>query len=95
VSNCAARWQRAKCLRRLVFFIFGGRPLIRLLPIWVQYTYDLGLVLLSTLWLYKTWRRSPDLYSRKNLANRFRKQPEKLQFNVSQFLDGFSLKTNL
>jgi len=74
-----------------IFFIFGGRPLIRLLPIWVQYTYDLGLVLLSTLWLYKTWRRSPNLYSRENLANRFRKQLEKLQFNVSQFLDGRSL----
>lgn len=74
-----------------IFFIFGGRPLIRLLPVWVQYAYDLGLVLLSTLWLYKTWRRSPDLYSRENLANRFRKQLEKLQFNVSQFLDGRSL----
>ncbi|WP_414545154.1 cyclic nucleotide-binding domain-containing protein [Nostoc sp. CCY0012] len=73
------------------FFIFAGRPLVQLLPLWVQYIYDLGLVLLSTLWLYKTWRRSPDLYSRENLANRFRKQLEKLQFNVSQFLEGRSL----
>jgi CRP-like cAMP-binding protein len=40
---------------------------------------------------YKTWRRSPDLYSRENLANRFRKQLEKLQLNVSQFLEGRSL----
>ncbi len=68
------------------FFIFGGRPLIQLLPLPVQYLYDLGLVALSTLWLYKTWRRSPDLYSRENLANRFRKQLEKLQLNVAQFL---------
>lgn len=70
------------------FFIFGGRPLVQLLPWSVQYMYDLGLVLLSTLWLYKTWRRSPDLYSRENLASRFRKQLEKLQLNVSQFLEG-------
>jgi CRP-like cAMP-binding protein len=70
------------------FFIFGGRPLVQLLPWSVQYVYDLGLVLLSTLWLYKTWRRSPDLYSRENLASRFRKQLEKLQLNVSQFLEG-------
>lgn len=70
------------------FFIFGGRPLVQLLPWSVQYLYDLGLVALSTLWLYKTWRRSPDLYSRENLANRFRKQLEKLQLNVSQFLEG-------
>lgn len=73
------------------FFIFSGRPLVQLLPLSVQYLYDLGLVALSTLWLYKTWRRSPDLYSRENLANRFRKQLEKLQFNVPQFLEGRSL----
>jgi CRP-like cAMP-binding protein/polyferredoxin len=73
------------------FFIFGGRPLIQLLPLWVQYTYELGLVLLSTLWLNKTWRRSPDIYSRENLASRFRKQLEKLQINVSQFLEGKSV----
>lgn len=73
------------------FFIFGGRPLVKLLPLSVQYLYDLGLVALSTLWLYKTWRRSPDLYSRENLANRFRKQLEKLQLDVSQFLEGRAL----
>lgn len=70
------------------FFIFGGRPLVQLLPWGVQYLYDLGLVALSTLWLYKTWRRSPDLYSRENLASRFRKQLEKLQLDVSQFMEG-------
>jgi hypothetical protein len=73
------------------FFIFAGRPLIQLLPLTVQYLYDIGLVTLSTLWLYKTWRRSADLYSRENLANRFRKQLEKLQVNVSQFLEGRTL----
>jgi 4Fe-4S binding domain len=70
------------------FFIFGGRPLVQLLPWSVQYLYDLGLVALSTIWLYKTWRRSSDFYARENLASRFRKQLEKLQLNVSQFLDG-------
>ncbi|MCS6814520.1 MAG: cyclic nucleotide-binding domain-containing protein [Cyanobacteria bacterium] len=74
-----------------IFFIFGGRPLVLLLPWSVQYLYDLGLVALSTLWLYKVWQRSSDLYSRENLANRFRKQLEKLQLNVAQFLEGRSL----
>jgi CRP-like cAMP-binding protein len=73
------------------FFIFGGRPLVQLMPWSVQYIYDLGLVALSTLWLYKTWRRSSELYSRENLASRFRKQLEKLQLNVSQFLEGRAL----
>lgn len=70
------------------FFIFGGRPLVKLMPWSAQYLYDLILISLSTLWLYKTWRRSPDLYSRENLASRFRKQLEKLQLNVSEFLEG-------
>jgi hypothetical protein len=73
------------------FFIFAGRPLIQLLPLSLQYIYELSLVLLSTLWLYKTWQRSPNLYSRENLASRFRKQLDKLQLDLSQFLEGRSL----
>jgi polyferredoxin len=73
------------------FFIFGGRPLVQLMPWSLQYLYDLGLVLVSTLWLYKTWRRSPDLYSRENLAGRFRKQLDKLQLNISEVLEGREL----
>ncbi|MGG6263743.1 cyclic nucleotide-binding domain-containing protein [Leptolyngbya sp. AN03gr2] len=73
------------------FFLFAGRPLLQLTPIWVQYAFDLSIVFLSTLWLQKSWRRSADLYSRENLASRFRKQLQKLQINVSQYLDGRSL----
>ncbi|WP_310422491.1 cyclic nucleotide-binding domain-containing protein [Chamaesiphon sp. VAR_48_metabat_135_sub] len=73
------------------FFIFGGRPLVQLMPIWIQYIYELALVLLSTLWVYKTWRLSSDLYSRENLASRFRKQLEKLQLDISQYVEGRSL----
>ncbi|WP_199294583.1 hypothetical protein [Anabaena sp. FACHB-1237] len=74
------------------FFIFSGRPLIQLLPLWIQYIYDLVLVLLSTLWIYKTWSRNPDIYSRESVANRFRKQLEKLQINLPKFLDGRSIE---
>jgi hypothetical protein len=73
------------------FFIFGGRPLIQLLPLWSQYFYELSLVLLSTLWAYRTWQRSPDLYTRENLAGRFRKQLEKLQLDITSLLEGRSL----
>ena len=61
------------------------------MPISLQYAYELTLVLLSTLWVYKTWRLSSDLYSRENLASRFRKQLEKLQLNISQYVEGRSL----
>lgn len=73
------------------FFFFAGRPLLRLTPLWVQFGFDVSIVFLSTLWLQQTWRRNPGLYSRENLASRFRKQLEKLQLDIPQFLDGRSL----
>ncbi len=76
-----------------LFFAFGARPNIALLPPLGQYFLDVLLVLVSTLWLYQTWGRSPDLYSRESLANRLRKQLSKLQLDVSRFLEGRSLES--
>ncbi len=42
------------------FFIFSGRPLVQLLPDWIQHVYNFILVLVSTIWVYKTWQRRPD-----------------------------------
>ncbi len=74
-----------------LFFVFAGRPFILLLPPWMQYGYDTLIVGASTLWLYRTWRRSPDLYSRESLASRFRKQLHRLSLDVSRFMEGRSL----
>jgi Cyclic nucleotide-binding domain len=74
------------------FFIFGGRPLILLMPLFLQFFYESIIVSLSTLWLYRTWQRSPDLYTRESLATRLRRQLSKLQLNVAQFLEGRSLE---
>jgi hypothetical protein len=74
-----------------IFFIFGGRPFVLLLPATLQNIYTFMLVLLSTLWLTRTWKRSPELYSRESLASRFRKQLAKLKLDVSQFIEGRSL----
>jgi CRP-like cAMP-binding protein len=73
------------------FFIFAARPLILLTHPGFQTIYDIGLVFLSTLWLNKTWRRSPDLYSREKLSSRFRKQLEKLNVDIAQYVEGRSL----
>ncbi len=74
------------------FFIFGGRPLILLMPLFLQFFYEGIIVGLSTLWFYQTWQRNPDLYTRESLATRLRRQLSKLQLNVAQFLDGRSLE---
>ena len=73
------------------FFIFGGRPLILLLPLPLQFLYEAVLTGLSTLWLYRTWHRSPERYDRENLATRLRRQLVKLNINVEQYLSGRSL----
>ncbi len=49
--------------------------------------------MVSTLWLYRTWGRSPELYSRESLASRLRKQLSKLPLDVSRFLEGGSLES--
>jgi hypothetical protein len=73
------------------FFIFAGRSYIGKLPIELQYGWDALIVVVSTLWLYRTWGRSPETYSRESLASRLRKQLAKLQLDVSRFLEGRSL----
>ncbi|MEP0776830.1 4Fe-4S binding protein [Microcoleus sp. ZQ-A2] len=72
------------------FFIFGGRPFILLLPVPIQYLYTVGLTLLSTLWLSRTWERSSSRYLHESLAHRLRKQLSNLQLDVSRFLEGRS-----
>jgi hypothetical protein len=75
------------------FFVFGGRPLILLLPLFLQFFYEGIVVGLSTLWLYRTWQRNPDLYTREGLASRLRRQLGRLKLNVAQFLEGRSLES--
>ena len=71
-----------------LFFIFGGRPFIRLLPNFFQETIDVVVVLLSTLWLYRTIKRDPELYAKEGLAGRFRKQLIKMNFPLEQYFTG-------
>jgi hypothetical protein len=73
------------------FFLFSGRPLLLLLPPWVQTLFDAVVVAVSSLWLYRSWERSADLHQRENLASRFRRQLEKLDLDVGRYLDGRQL----
>lgn len=75
-----------------VFFLFAGRPLLQLAPVWLQWLFDGSLVATSTLWLARGWRRDPALYERENLAERFRKQLQKLGLEVGRLLQGRGLR---
>ncbi|HAC63612.1 MAG TPA: cyclic nucleotide-binding protein [Cyanothece sp. UBA12306] len=73
------------------FFIFAGRAYIAKLPVALQYLFNITLVVVSTLWLYRTWGRTNDRYARESLAGRLRQQLERLEVDVSRFLEGRSL----
>ena len=75
-----------------LFFFWGGRPTIRLMPTMVVYLLNTFLVFTSTLWLARTWERSRKLYYRESLASRLRKQLRKLNLDVAQYLEGRSLE---
>ncbi len=74
------------------FFIFAGRSWLVLLPVKIQYLWEVFLVFASSIWLYQTWERSPELYSKESLATRLRKQLVKLGLNIGRFLDGKSIE---
>jgi len=73
------------------FFIYGGRPEIMRLPFLVQRGFEGLVVLLSILWLYRTWSRSNELYTKESLADKLRRQLKKLAIDFSKFLEGRKL----
>lgn len=75
-----------------VFFMFGGRPNISLLPTWVMLAFNGFIVIVSSLWLYRSLTRSKDRYDRESLANNLRRQLNKLAVDWSKLLDGRSLQ---
>ena len=74
-----------------LFFLWGARPTIRLMPTVVVYLVNTSLVFISTLWLARTWGRSRELYHRESSARKLRKQLTKLNLDVARYLEGRSL----
>ncbi len=74
------------------FFIYGGRPEILRLPVPLQFLFNGLVVLVSTFWLYRTWGRSAQQYTKESLVDKLRRQLNHLPFDLSQFLEGRSLQ---
>lgn len=74
------------------FFIYGGRPEINRLPIPIQFGFQALIVLVSSLWLSRTWGRSSHQYEIEKLAGKKRKQLRKLPVNISALLRTDSLE---
>lgn len=68
------------------FFIYGGRPEIIRLPIVVQFAFQTLIAVVSSLWLYRTWSRSEQLYEQESLVGKRHRQLKKLAVNVDELL---------
>ncbi len=75
-----------------VFYMFGGRPNIGLLPGWAILVLNAFIVCVSSLWLYRTLGRSKERHSRESLASNLRRQLNKLAVDWTKWLEGRSLQ---
>jgi hypothetical protein len=75
-----------------IFFSFGARPNLNLLPASVLLGFNGLIFLVGLLWLYQTLRRTSEQYSRESNASRLQKQLKKLDLDFSHFLEGRSLE---
>ena len=74
-----------------IFFSFGARPNLNLLPMSALMTFNALVVLVGSMWLDRTLGRSRQQYNRERLASSLRRQLKKLDLDFSQFLEGRSL----
>ncbi|MDZ7964588.1 MAG: cyclic nucleotide-binding domain-containing protein [Nostoc sp. DedSLP03] len=73
------------------YFLFAGRPILKQLPNLIELGFNALVILVSTLWLYRTLSRSAETYSRESLAESLRRQLAKLTVDFSKFLEGRSM----
>ena len=74
------------------FFVYGGRPEILRFPFIVQMIFNALVVLVSTLWLVRTWGRTHDQYRKESFADKLRRQLKKLKLDFNKVLGGRSLE---
>jgi hypothetical protein len=75
-----------------LLFFMGVQPTLGYFPDIIQNLISWGAIVLSSLWLVKTWKRSAQRYSRERDAHLLRRQLSKLDIDLSQFLEGRSLE---
>ncbi|MEL6928037.1 MAG: 4Fe-4S binding protein [Cyanobacteria bacterium J06600_6] len=73
------------------FYVYGGRPEILRFPFIVQMIFNALVVLLSTLWLVRTWGRTQNQYKKESFADKLRRQLKKLSIDFTQILGGRTL----
>ncbi|UBF30561.1 cyclic nucleotide-binding domain-containing protein (plasmid) [Kovacikia minuta CCNUW1] len=70
-----------------LFWIFGSRPNLAVLPEWAERFFTGLVMLVSGVWFYRTFWRSSEQYSREGIANTLRRQLNKQGLDVSKILN--------
>ena len=74
-----------------VFYLFGGRPNLALLPAGLLKAVDVCIVLASTLWLSRALRSGHAVYRRESLAQNMLRQLKRLKVDFAAILGGRTL----
>jgi hypothetical protein len=75
-----------------LLFFMGVQPTLGYFPDAVQNVISWAAIILSSLWVVKTWKRSSQRYTRERDANLLRRQLGQLDIDLSQFLEGRSIE---
>ncbi|MCC0177398.1 4Fe-4S binding protein [Waterburya agarophytonicola K14] len=73
------------------FYVYGGRPELLRLPFVVNMIFNGLVVLISTLWLVRTWGRTNEQYKKESIADKLRRQLKKLSIDFTSVLGGRTL----
>ena len=68
------------------FFVYGGRPEIMRWPLMAQFAFQTLIAVVSSLWLYRVWGRSREMYEKEKLVDRQQRQLRKLPVDVDGLL---------
>jgi hypothetical protein len=69
-----------------IFWMFGSRPNLAVLPVWLERTFTGLIIIVSGFWFAQTFWRKAEQYDRESVANALRRQLQKLGIDLSQFL---------
>lgn len=73
------------------FFSYGARPSLNRLPYYPLLAFNALIVLVGSMWVYRTMRRTREQYERENTIASLRKQLQRLQLD-SALLEGRSIE---
>jgi hypothetical protein len=73
------------------FFSFGARPLINRMPISLVLAFNAILVIIGSIWLVRTMKRTPEQFERETMATSLRHQLKQIDRLNAPLLDGQSL----